>query len=101
MPATSIKPKREEDQGSYKKKGEHKENENDKANKKRGSKERNKTENSDNMIFWGQNGLWQDPQLKLRSPRMITFTIPKAETTNRKNSNLRKSLFQLQKNSEE
>jgi hypothetical protein len=53
------------------------------------------------MIFWGQNGLWQDSQLKLRSPRMITFTIPKAETTNRKNSILSKSLFQLQKNFEE
>jgi hypothetical protein len=34
-----------------KKKGEHKEYEKDKANKKRGSKERNKTQNSDNMIF--------------------------------------------------
>jgi hypothetical protein len=84
-----------------KKKGEHKEYEKDKSNKKRGSKERNKTQNSDNMIFWGQNGLWQDSQLKLRSPRMITFTIPKAETTNRKNCILSKSLLQLQKNFEE
>jgi len=34
-----------------KKKGEHREYEKDKSNKKRGSKERNKTQNSDNMIF--------------------------------------------------